>query len=234
MALTDGLISVWNMNNNWQDSVGTNHLTASGSVFSTDAKLGSHAGDFDGVDDFSYVASNATLNPTSAISISTWVKLDTSANYDSFVNKWWDGTDRNYSLYYTTIGSDSVYFNIATSDSNADHVAIKAITLDLGVYHHIVGTFDGQYVKVYVNNVLGGTVYNFGSVKTLRTNTVRLALGADGRTPPVDFMDGRQDATMIWNREITVAEISQLYNGGAGLELLALLAGKPYYYLIQS
>ena len=75
MALTDNLIYQGLMNNDWQDSIGTNHGTASGAIFSTDAKLGSHAGLFDGVDDFVTLANETAFDfeRTTAFSIECWI-----------------------------------------------------------------------------------------------------------------------------------------------------------------
>ncbi|MBU1524734.1 MAG: hypothetical protein KKG50_08775, partial [Candidatus Omnitrophica bacterium] len=48
-----GLVGLWHMNNDWIDSSGNlNHGTPSGATFVIPGKLGSHAGKFDGVDDY--------------------------------------------------------------------------------------------------------------------------------------------------------------------------------------
>ena len=48
----NGLVALWSMENNWNDSKGTNNGTAlNGATFASSPKVGSYAGSFDGVDD---------------------------------------------------------------------------------------------------------------------------------------------------------------------------------------
>src|SRR3990170_4296502 len=60
------------MNNDWQDSWGTNEGTAFGAIFSTSSKLGSHAGSFDGVDDKITVPNHSSLNITDNLTVGAW------------------------------------------------------------------------------------------------------------------------------------------------------------------
>ena len=63
-AATDpDLVGLWHMDNNWTDSSGSgsNGTAYNGATLSTDARVGSHAGSFNGVDGYVTLGNNAGL-----------------------------------------------------------------------------------------------------------------------------------------------------------------------------
>src|SRR3990167_10052895 len=89
-VLTDNLKLLIHANNDWLDASGNgNNGTATGATFSTSAKLGSHCGSFDGVDDRVGIAneSNFDFERTDPISMSAWIYPDTANTYDMIIGK---------------------------------------------------------------------------------------------------------------------------------------------------
>jgi len=208
MALTDNLISVWHMNNDWQDSWGTNHGTATGAIFSTSAKLGSHAGSFDGIDDYVTVGDGASLQ-VSTLSFASWIKRSDAARFLDLVFVGGSG-EYGFYTYATKLG----FGRIAVSETLSN-----TITWDTN-WHFVVITYDsgiGQ-AKFYFDNVLVGTTSysNPGFVSGTK---------AFGRRPDVsgNEMSGKIDEAVLWGRVLSAAEVSELWNGGVGIEIWRLL-----------
>jgi hypothetical protein len=85
-------------------------------------------------------------------------------------------------------------------------------------WHHVVGTYDGETRRVYVDGVMEGSVYSPGQ---LSPNTADLVIG--GYDEP---FDGVLDEVRIFNRALNSDEIKRSYltvapfhSGVAGVEL---------------
>ena len=112
MALTTNLISYWKLDDDWNDSQGTNH----GSVFSlppfqTRSGWTGKVVAFDGIDDYISANHHATLNLTDKVSMSTWVNisalLSTNTTWSMIMGKQSGGSvDGGYGLW---INGDSYY-----------------------------------------------------------------------------------------------------------------------------
>jgi len=88
-------------------------------------------------------------------------------------------------------------------------------------WYHLVGTYDGAYVRLYVNGLEVGTpVAITGSISSSATMPVlfgaRCANGAT--TPGADYFSGTIDEPGIWSRGLTEDEVRDMYSGGNGLE----------------
>jgi hypothetical protein len=75
-------------------------------------------------------------------------------------------------------------------------------------------------VTYYVNGSSIGTVHAGEGGGNMVAGTNALAVGTDyiNNTLGPDYFDGQIDELGIWNRALSAAEISQLYNGGSGLQ----------------
>jgi len=82
----------------------------------------------------------------------------------------------------------------------------------------VTGVIKGDaHMKVYVNDVFGERKMNKQPFPA-NLDTMAINLIPDGT--PMTGGDGLYDEISFWNRVLTEAEITKLYNGGAGLSLL--------------
>jgi hypothetical protein len=75
-------------------------------------------------------------------------------------------------------------------------------------WHHVMGVYNGTNVLVYVDGIMGGTV------GTLTGNTASSAMSmfVGSESGSLYFWNGTIDDVMIFNRSLSAAEISNIYN----------------------
>lgn len=212
MALTDWLISWWELDeSSWTryDSYWTNHLTAYNSPTNTTGVIWNWV-NLNWVNQYLWVADNASLSPTSEMSVSFWTRMDTLVNLWALVSKW-DET-WNQRTFGVAIDSSKFKFWISDDWTNFDSLA-HSWTASTGTLYHAVATYKNwtNWIKIYVNNSVAQTspsnatsVYN----STANFNIWR-ADTFGGATYYVDWMI---DLVWYWNRELTSTEVSELYN----------------------
>lgn len=91
--------------------------------------------------------------------------------------------------------------------------------LSTSSFTHIVGTYDGTQVELFVNGVSVGTAAASGVADVGSSpNYFRLGQYRDGNGNVLSrYFDGIIDEVGFWQKDLTSDEITQLYNSGAGL-----------------
>lgn len=241
MALTDNLISVWEMDEASGDAVdshGSNTLTeTSGTIAATTGKING-ARDFEATGDSEYfeIADNADVSiGDTDWTISAWVYGETLASNPVIASKGWSNTpDANseFVIYYSTSASRfRVDFRgSSTTNVNAtNHGAASA-----GNWYHVVAWHDS------VNNIIGiavnaGTANTFSKTDGVNDGTASFVVGSSPSQSL--YWDGLIDQVAIWRRVLTSDERTSLYNSGNGLAYSSWGGGggsaKPWYYMAQ-
>lgn len=230
MALTDGIIHGWNMNNDWLDAFGSADGTPDGATFSSPAPLGSHQAEGDGIDDSISFGNNLNFDYTDPFSISFIFTPKDLVSTQIIASKMTSG-NVGWEVYTSIAG---IYFRfIQVYPSKTLEIGPVALTT---VPYHIACTYDGSNtiagMKIYkdsspaspifVNNPLDGSVINAENFTLL------------ARPHGIQYTNAYIDAVYVWNREITSSEVSELYNGGSYLELTEVAAaGNPWNYYAQ-
>ncbi|MFC1756463.1 LamG domain-containing protein, partial [Patescibacteria group bacterium] len=217
--LTDGLVLHQSFDGNHMDWGAGNEaidqaITNDGNAINIDysnaiiGKTG-QALNFNGTDEYINVSDDTNLNITGNITVSTWFKADSIANWESLVGKI-DGTDnwnRGYLIYYNT---GNLNFYVTQFGANN---ASKAFTND-NEWHHVVGVYDGTNVRIFVDNVEGTADPYTGSINMTGTVDFRIGCSSQGSSTPAYFFDGSLDEVRVYNRALTDDEINQLYMMG--------------------
>lgn len=152
---------------------------------------------FDGVDDYANRDSFSGL-PSNAITVSALVMLGAQKNWNRIVNHEW--VNNGWLLFADSSGS--AIFGIGVA--GVQYTTYKA-GLNVGAWHHVVGVYDGQYVRVYVDCVEGVSRHISGVVLD-RSGSVDIA----GKQR--DRFNGLIDDVRIYNRALSLDEIKALYN----------------------
>ena len=159
---------------------------------------------FDGVDD--YVIANTINVPY--LTISAWVKWfkffpdGTGHAIVSNSNNAQDG----YMLYQAVA---SPYNRIRAFVYTTSLVAFDSKTqFNTNEWYHIVLTYDGSFIKLYINGVLDNRAAQSGTIKA---TTNPFLIGSTYTTTGAKF-NGTIDEVLIYNRALSDDEIKAIYN----------------------
>lgn len=212
-----GLIAHWSFNDGSGTQAGDfsgngNTGTISGASW-IDGKLGK-ALDFDGVNDYVNVSNSSSLNITSAITISMWVRHDSSTykTWETLIAK----GDSAYRLHLCggagscLVGATLNAFTFGlTGPSGTDDLG-TTIVPNVGQWYHVVGTYDGSVQRIYVDGIERATQSRSGSIST---NSLALGIAENTQTAG-RWWDGPIDEVRIYNRALSADEVATIYRSG--------------------
>jgi len=91
--------------------------------------------------------------------------------------------------------------------------------LPINSWAHIAMVYDGNYVKVYENGVLQGSV--FGRVGLVYNSTQPIIIGADYSASPVgDVFNGSIKNVAVYDNALSESEIMEMYTNSNGSNLI--------------
>ena len=153
---------------------------------------------FNGSGDYLSIADNTALKP-STITIEAWVRPDSFASYASLVCKMRDSGGPYGSSY--KLGFDlSNHFSFGLFDGSRWHTAIGNTSITTGQWYHVMGTYDGSDVKIYVNGVLDGKTHWGGQINYLGTRPVIIGAAEElANFGVTSFFNGIIDEVKISN-----------------------------------
>lgn len=164
-----------------------------------------YALDFDGSDDYVDCDYDSSLDISDNITISFWLKRD-SVTGDT-VSEDILGKTNSYGFHH--YADDDVYFDIWL-DGTRENPKVDGV-IEENKWYHIVGTYDGSDIKIYVNNSLETTQSVSGSIDT-NTNKFLFAK-APRYNDDSNLLNGSLDNVRIYDRTLSEAEIEALYKG---------------------
>ena len=226
---TNGLVSYWPFNGDANDESGNgNHLITNGAPsFTSNASsnINSAALFPNGNDYYTTPTSSWSLiNNFSNGTVSFWVNINSayvSNHYfgigNSFIVKQKHGCCAD--LFFGMLdGTTKLRFGVHNSFPNSTDL-IGNTSLIPNNWYHVVGTWDGVTVKLYVNGVIDNTLTsNVGMSNMTNPSFFSIgscAYGGNGSTNFPSGTYGALDDIGIWNRALTQQEITDLYNSCA-------------------
>ena len=218
-----GLISHWAADGNADDSEGTNHGVLLNGATATATGINDRAFSFDGIDDLVLVPDSPSLNPTTAITIATWVKVTgKDRQLRDIFSKDGELVDRQYLLtvsdnnrFRAHIGTSSTTnspsspplppCNTQILGSVGFHYFDGQTDVDLNQWYHVAMTYDGSSLKLYVDGVLDHSCSVSGTIVTT-SQPVRIGGGAPAGLP--QHFEGLVDDVKIWGDALTEAQVA--------------------------
>lgn len=225
----NNLVGLWSFDG--ADMAGTDAYDKSGS-FATGTLSGAtlptkvagktgQALNFDGSTSYITVSDQSTLKPSTAMTLSTWVRPRTIATGSGNVNSIIEKGNIN-TAGYGIFSANGNQFCGFVKLSGGLYGGASTRTFNTGKWHHVaivVDTTASSILKLYVNGVqetladiastCGLSVVASGSIAT---DTSALTFGA--RTGSTAFYDGRIDDVRLYNYALSAAEVNRLYNLG--------------------
>ncbi|MDX8392283.1 MAG: LamG-like jellyroll fold domain-containing protein, partial [Mariprofundaceae bacterium] len=156
---------------------------------------------FDGVNDNVVIADSTSLNPSSAVTLSAFVQVNTLTG--DIISKDGETFDRQYMI--NIIGGK---FRVHIGTSTGFWVYDGATTIAAGSQHHVAMTYDGATLKLFVDGVADGSWPVSGAI-IATTQPVRIGGGA-----PIGqsqfYYTGGIDEVKIYDRALADCEVSRL------------------------
>jgi len=202
------------------DEQGTNDGTAARNTEDFDtatAKLGT-ALHFNGSSDKVTVGTDASLN-VGEITMEAWIKVDDAAPASSnFILNRAMTSGGTYTLLLA-FSNDKWAATVRLDGSESTNRVVYSNDVATTDWTHIVGTYDGDKLKIYINGVLQDDIDDTdGAIDT--DNGGNLVIGAHSGGAS-GFFDGIIDNLRIFNYAISAGEVTALYNSASGTESLS-------------
>ena len=213
---TNGLVAHYPFNGNANDeSINSNDGTVTGATLTTD-RFGNanSAYSFDGVDDYIEVSGNSSLLNDS-LSLSLWFKSSNKALQYLLYKADENAYNEEYALALNYYSENNVAMIVKT-DNNCSNPGLgwrkneTNFSSNNDVWHHIVATYIGNKSNIFMDNIEIAE-HDFNPEKVIDKCGGRLLIGR-GWKNNTEFFNGKIDDLTIYDKELTKAEIDELYN----------------------
>jgi hypothetical protein len=224
--VTDGLVLCLDAGNSasypgsgtlWTDLSGNsnNGTLTNGPTFSS-ANKGSIV--FDGTND--YIIGNSTLanGLLSGLTFSIWVKMNALVSMGLCVNFNSAGSQAGFSFLLTATSIDILYFT-----NGANYIGRTAtITPNTNIWYNITATWNGVInnngFSIYLyNSKVDNSNSSGGTVSSVINGGANFEIGRERYfAGPTNYLNGNITQVSIYNRPLSVSEISQNYNATKG------------------
>ncbi len=185
---------------------GTNH-SATAATGQIDGAAG-----FNGSTQYVDLTNSATLNPTAAMALETWVSFASNSARMDFFQRWENGSGAGNELGYLLSnlgGTTTIQFYISPDGINAYGVD-STIHPATNTPYHIVAGWDGTSQKIWVNGVLKNTATpGIGSIFSTSRST-KLGRGYEGGDD--HWFSGWTDESRILNVLPTNDNVTSKFN----------------------
>lgn len=224
MALTDQLVAYYKLDSGalTTDTVGGFTLTNNNTVGTGTGFIGTGSADFGTTNTNKYLnVANELGTDGGSISMSLWIKMQTeiASGSDGIIVHGGATSHVNDMIGYDyNAGTRQLQWN-RQQQNTANNIYSYNATLGTSNWHHLVYTYDGVTMKGYYDgtevvsqalsgNGASGTGDGFGIGSSNRGGGTEWVAG---------YIDAYIDEVGVWTRAITGAEVTSLYNSGAGL-----------------
>lgn len=160
------------------------------------------------------MATPSGVNPSgwAGLSVEAWVKLTniTYVNTPTVCGNALPGSTNTGFNFTLDASGAGIKITIGNGSSNANVHFVTS--LSAGVWYHLVATYGGSTIKLYVNGVQQGSVAFTGTIGTAAGNPTWGSNPASGGF----FLPGTFDEGAIYNYALSQAQITSHYNAGLG------------------
>jgi hypothetical protein len=217
VILSDSPASYWKLD----ESAGTSAADAAGTATGTytngpllnqpsGVKHAGTAVTFDGTDDYVTVSDVHDFAGTAPFSVEVWVNPTApTSQYRRIITKE-DTNQYGWRLVLAaTTGSPPNRASFIRQDAAGNESAASPSALQTGAWSHVVGTYDGTTMRLYVNGVQVDTKT---SSRSIPNHASALSMGIkDGGGA---YLGGMLDEVAVYNSVLTAQQVTDHYNAG--------------------
>ncbi|MHC4148426.1 MAG: LamG-like jellyroll fold domain-containing protein [Planctomycetota bacterium] len=165
---------------------------------------------FDGVNDRVEVPHSPSLN-VNKVTLSAWIYVNSYKNDQRITSKETGVRSRDsiYALLLSGKRDKKLQFRLALKGIKKGKRLTSKSTIPLNEWTHVAATFNGKYVRLYINGALNKKARWSESIRQLRRNSNPVYIG-DSQFYNRHF-DGKIDDVRIYNKALGAAKIAELY-----------------------
>lgn len=157
---------------------------------------------FDGIDDFGHLADATWMDTGSALTVEAWIKT-TATSIRQIISR--DDGSGSRSFQFRTNGASLEFVKIASGTV----VSTISTTINDGVRHHVVATYDGANIRLYKDGTLVQTTAATGSLDS--DDVLRVGHRGTGS----EFFSGVIDEVAYYGTALSLARIQAHYTAGS-------------------
>ncbi|MGC4100368.1 LamG-like jellyroll fold domain-containing protein [Ferruginibacter sp.] len=226
-----GLVASYQMTNGSGTSITDNSgngntatISTGGGWLTSPVRFAANALSFDGIDDQVTVPYNSSLDISTNITLEAWVYATKNSGIQNVISKSSFTTNTGYIFPRTNDGWNTVSFYLFIAGGWRN---VSVAYPSLNAWHHLAATYDGSYMRIYIDGVQATAVAQTGAIAT---NSNILTLGSQFGYVN-EFFGGNADEFRIWNVARTPAQIAAGMN--TELDPTAQTGLVSYYNLNQ-
>jgi len=206
-----GLVSHWEFEDNYLDSVSSNNGQGINGPFFVQGKFGK-AIQLDGIDDYINLPVSDNLGLINQITLSAWIKTS-SSTYQGIIKRGESSSSAITSEYMLSTNSDGEVSLGCGSGNSTFTYAHSNMMVNDGTWHHIAAIVDDENneIKIYID----GGFDDSGNIHfdIIYKNSNYQFIGTQAGT--YRSFDGLIDDVRIYNRALSSSEINELYSAGS-------------------
>ena len=164
---------------------------------------------FDGIDDCLSFASTPELESMEQLTVAAWIRVDGDAMFYAFVDKpVGDDFNNSWALYYY-LSKNGEFELFAMTDGVAGNHLAALDPLPLGEWVHLVGTWDGEGMGLYIDGALLG----IAPAPVVAFDAQPVLFGCDDdhdQAGPNGLLEGALDDVRVYARVLDAEDIAAL------------------------
>ncbi len=162
---------------------------------------------FDGVNDRMIVGSDTALNLNSTITIESWIKPEAGGgNTQTVISKSSYLQNSGYIFPRTNDNWNNIVFYLNFNAIGWEGLEVP-YTGSAGTWTHVAATYDGGYMRIYINGVMAGEREVIGTI-TVNPNPLTVGFHNGYEGIESEYYKGSIDEIRIWRRALTQCEIA--------------------------
>jgi len=179
---------------------------------------------FNGTNNYISIPDNNSLSfgngiTDSPFSISAWVKMNDATLFRIFSKM----NTSNEEYMFTTSGTKQLGLFLMNQGAGTNIIArsfTPLMSAYVGQWIHLVGTYSGNSatsgIKLYLNGSrIDDANFTAGGTYVAMSNTSATArIGSVSRSAGTAYANGKIDEVSLWNKELSLSEVQEIYNSG--------------------
>lgn len=151
-----------------------------------------------------------------ALSICAWAKPESLGNENTIAAKM-GSPGWQYGIYFANRGVDwaaemFVSINLVVVGGDYANASSEIGAVSAGTWVHVCGVYNDTDIRVYIDGILSGNPVGF--TKGIVDGAADFTIGSRDDVPGPEYFDGLLDEVIIFDRELTATEVSNIYNYG--------------------